>query len=201
MRFLLLLSMLVAGPSLSFGANIVQNPGFEDQVFGPWVSNGHPWGIDTANAHTGKQSAGTGCIGAVCIAADPDPLGAWIYQDLATSAGTSYTLSFWIGLRGINGGTTPNEIKILWNGSQVFDIQNVTTIAFTPYTVNVQATGASTRLEFLGRNDPNVIDIDDVSVDAGAVGVPEPGSIVLMGIGIAGLLGMRRQRGVARRLL
>lgn len=195
MRSSVILVVMIVLQGLSSGANIVQDPSFENVGLAPWISSGHPWGVDTASSHTGLQSAGTGCAGTGCIAADPDPLGAWLYQDLATTAGTSYNLSFWIGLRGTKGGTVPNEMKVLWNGVEVFDIQNLTNTMFQQYSVGVVAQGSTTRLEFLGRNDPNVIDLDDVSVDAGAgiihqppstpdAAVPEPSTAVPLAIGI-----------------
>ncbi len=198
MRTYSLLTICLALPGLALAGNIVQDPGFESATLTPWVSGGHPWGVDTANGHSGSNSAGTGCAGSDCIASDPDPRGAWIYQDLATTPGTSYVLSFWIGLRGTTGGTTPNELKVLWNGGEVFDVQNLITTPFQQYFVNVVATGGTTRLEFVGRNDPNVIDLDDVGVDGGSIprsGVPEPAGWMLAASGVAGVaFGRRRGR-------
>src|SRR5690349_5840839 len=79
-------------------ANIVLNPGFETGTFANWVANpssGFAWSVSSGAQHSGQFYADTGCVGAPCITPDPNPAGAWLYQDLATTVGQSYVLSFW----------------------------------------------------------------------------------------------------------
>lgn len=183
-------------------ANIVNNPGFETGSFAPWVTNtiaDHPWSVAGSNPFEGTNYASTGCVGAQCITDDTgatNPVGAWLYQDLATTPGTFYTLSFEFASAGQPG----QELQVLWGGSSVLDLVNLNSGPYILYTVgNLQATSETTRLAFLGRQDPSYDGLDAVCVSSdgtcGTSAVPEPAtlSITAAGLCAAALLAFRRR--------
>jgi len=154
--------------SLALAQNLVQNPGFETGSFAPWVANGassHPWTVDTGAVHTGTSYADTGCVGAQCINPDSNGSGAWLYQDLTTALGATYTLTFFYTPEPPGGAgarkpllaapapaplTPAIELQVLWgpsgsplttggagacSGNCVFDNTSSGTLAYAQFTV------------------------------------------------------------------
>ena len=207
-RFILLLvstvsAITVAAPVMA--SSIVINGGFESGSFAPWVVNGassFPWAVTTSGPHSGTFDASTGCVGAPCSTPDPAASGAWLYQDLTTVASSTYSLSF--GYDPVGG--FANGLDVLWgaSGSPLTNVLHLanTGVGFTQYSVSglVAPTG-TTRLEFLGRQDPSFNSLDDVAVCTpgdnscgSATPVPEPTSMLLLGSGIMGLIAKRARR-------
>jgi hypothetical protein len=100
-----------------------------------------------------------------------------LYQDLATTAGATYTLTFYYYP---GPGTYGTELQVLWgasgtqlntggagvcSGNCVYHNTSVNSTTYVQYTVpNLVATSATTRLEFLGRQDPSSDGLDDIVV-------------------------------------
>ena len=167
-------------------ADLIVNGGFETGDFTGWTQSG--WLIDTLNPNSGIYDAATGCAGASCTTVG-DPNAAYLFQDVATTSGSTYTLSFFYNSGQL--ATTASELRVLWGNpnaaslSTVVDFVNVDTSgAYVKYTVTVTATSATSELEFLGRQDLDFYSVDDVSVTGGAVSnVPEPYSVKLITLG------------------
>jgi hypothetical protein len=99
-----------------------------------------------------------------------------IYQDLPTTASKQYQITFWYSPRpGVD--AAENGMEVFWNGVSIANIAidgtgNSTTV-WTKYTYTVTATGATTRLEFDGRGNPDSSTgtfLDNVSVVAQCAG-------------------------------
>jgi hypothetical protein len=196
--------------SIASAQNLLLNPGFETGSFAPWVAR--DWVIEMTDsgvsAHTGAFYADTGCVGGGCIVAAPGS-GAWFYQDIATTPSATYTLSFYYA-SGQGGEDNTAELQVLWGPTSgppttggagsctancVYDNQTIGNTSYIHVSVGpLTATSASSRVEFLGRQDPAQMGIDDVclvqtgSSSAGCISLsntPVPPSVLLALLGLA----------------
>jgi hypothetical protein len=193
-------AVLLLAPS-ALAQNLVVNGSFEN-FLASWTLQGSGWG-NSSPARTGLRAAGTGCTGAACL--NPST-GAIIYQEIATTPGARYTLSFWY--RTNFAADNPMELQAhvssgpatgggagTCSGSCVFQTQTPVS-SYTNATYTFFASSASTRITFLGRNDPSGLQMDDVSV----VAAPEPiptlseWTMILMGTLLVGAGGLYLQR-------
>jgi len=169
-------------------ANIVVNGGFEAVLSG-WSNN---WSSENTIMHSGSRSAASGCQDPTCV--DPNsPARSFLTQDLPTVAGGVYSLDFFVN----QVGGTPNALRVYWGGTLVFAMADTPDgLGFVEHGAsNLTAVGNTTTLTFLGRNDPDTVYLDDVSVLQAAVPqpVPEPGTVALVGAAVPGLFSLRRR--------
>jgi hypothetical protein len=166
--------------------NIVTNGGFETGNFSAWTFSGStdynfvtPAGPPAP--HSGTYHAVFGEIGSL----------AFIDQDLPTTPGGTYDLTFW--LLNNNSGV-PNRYQVSWDGSVVLDVTDAAAFGYTLFTLSgLTASTASTELKFGFRHDPSIFALDDISVEAAAA-VPEPSSLALLVLGAIGLKVAYRRR-------
>jgi len=166
-------------------ASIVTNGGFETGDFSGWTQFGD---VSFSGVGSGGQVPHTGNFGAYF---GPSGQGG-IFQTLATTAGASYHVSFFINQLV----ASTNTFEFNWDGGVAEWSYADINPGYTTLNFDLIATTSSTDLRFTFSNPPGSWAFDDVSVEAHAI--PEPASLVLAGLGIAGLIAARRPRDAAR---
>jgi hypothetical protein len=104
----------------------------------------------------------------------PSPGGAWIglggelYQDLATEPGAAYTIEFSVQRFDPQQSWRPNSLEVSWNNQRLahFDFVDFDHRWIRPRFF-VKATGAVTRLHFLGSQFPSLDNVTVTRLDGG----------------------------------
>ena len=163
--------------------NLVANPGFETGSFSSWTlmpaASGSNFYVTTIYPHSGNYEA------TFSSSTQYDQFS----QSIATTAGSLYDVSFWVG----NDGNNSNGFQAIFGNTTLVNLVNSTIFGYQEYNfLGVPATGNSTTLSFAGYNLPGYYRMDDVSVTVSAA--PEPSTWVLLGLGGAGLVGLAWRR-------
>ena len=150
-----------AASTISVG-NIVVNGSFEAPAIAPGtfshLSSIDGWSRSTSflfEVQNNRPGIGPAQDGAQLVELDSNGPSA-IYQDLATTPGQVYQLSFWFSPRP---GTAPgnNAVEVKWGGATVDQVTATvvgTTTTWEHHAYTVVAPGATTRLELLDRGSP-----------------------------------------------
>jgi hypothetical protein len=182
-KYLTFLTVVTCVLSFQIAAadELVLNGDFEIGNFTSWTQSGNLGftGFSSGDAHSGTYAAYFGPIGSL----------GFISQNLTTVPGGTYDLTFWLK----NGGGTPNVYQVSWGGVILSEIANSPAFAYTEVSFsNLIAPSSSTELKYGFQQNPSYFYLDDVSVRT-ATGVPEPSTMLLLGLGLAGLAGVRRK--------
>ena len=160
-------------------ADFVANGNFETGNFSGWDLLG-----DSDGAFV------SGSPGSFAAALTTSTANVQLNQTLALVSGQSYSIDFSVA----GDGATPNTFTAILGGTTLVASTTIPgpPTTFANYHFTYIATSASTLLSFTVRDDPGYVYVTNVSVNANAV--PEPSTIVLLGLGGVALVGRRHLR-------
>jgi len=182
-----ILLALTAVPALSFAyparANLITNGGFETGDFSGWTVLGTDNDVVGAQPFTLPHS---GNFQALFASGDNS-----ISQNVTTTPGSSYVITFWLAPNVRQGGLP--SLAVNWGGSNIFSESFTTPSGYTEHTFTVNASSPATQLQFqFSSIFGNVFYLDDISVTR--AGVPDGGSTVsLLGLALFGVAVLRRK--------
>jgi len=181
-------AVVVIGLSVTSSAvasgNLVNNPGFETNDFTGWSQSGNTdFTFVDGDPHGGVAAAWLGPTGSL----------GFLSQTLATVAGETYELRYWLKHEPFGTGT-PSAFQVSWDGSLITGQTDLGTFLYTEFVFsNLAPTGTATQLTFGFREDTDFFQLDDVSVEAASRTVAEPPTLLLLGVGVLAFIGCARR--------
>jgi hypothetical protein len=134
------------------GQELVTNGGFETGSFTGWTEFGDITfnGVDGFNPHSGGFMGYFGPL-----------TSGGIQQTLTATVGSNVHISFWYTSES---GDTPNSITVTLGSVSVANISNVSSTAYQQFTGDFVVAEANPVLTFAFNDEPDYLDLDDVSV-------------------------------------
>jgi hypothetical protein len=183
-----LVAVLLVGAPTAFATNLLTNGSFETGDFSGWNQSGLEEVVNGSfyvysGAQDGRWYTVWGNVGS----------DGTLSQSFSDIAGQHYTFSFWFA----SVGDDPSDFSASWDGTQVYSATDPNTGgAWTLFQFDEVGTGSDT-ISFAGRDDPNWMALDNVSVSP--VTTPEPSSLLLLGSGLLTVGGVIRRKFQANR--
>jgi hypothetical protein len=182
--------VFVGAPVAFASPNLVTNGSFETGDFTGWNQ-------------TGLEEVTSGPFYVYSGAQDGTFYSVWgniggdgsISQTITDTPGAHYTFSFWFA----SVGDDPSDFSAMWNGTTLFSQTDPNTgVNYTEFSFAVTGTGSDT-ITFNGRDDPQWMALDNISVSQSSGTTPEPSSLLLLGSGLLAVGGVIRRKFQANR--
>lgn len=186
-RFFFIAAGIAVATTPAFAVNILSNPGFETGTLNPWFQlqdfgGAENWNVSNADAHSGSFSA-------------TDVGNKEIFQSITPTATSAITeVSFWI--KNLDSGAHVNAIDFNYSDSSVGEFiffESTSDWEHFDMTSNLAAGKTLVGVGIWGFSgggaDEDRTRLDDAVVNV----VPEPMTLVALGIGAAGLIKRRRK--------
>ena len=196
MRSLLVL-VIVALPGLAAAFptnNLLVNPSFEEPDVAPGTAQVFEGSIEGwtdlsfCGIEVQDNCCGAPSHGSQHVELDADNCTSAISQTVPTQPGAKYVLSFDFSPRP---SVVDNRVIVSWNGSQVFDLSEISPpggdVNWQHHSAVVTATGTTSTVEFAGADSPD-------GVGSYLDNLPEPGrsTALLAGLAMLWVLSVRR---------
>ena len=185
------LAVLAATAGPVAAQNLVRNPGF-DLGETNWSGWSYVTGLDGVMLDSTPGFYTSAPNDASFSAAPGDSLAGTLYQDLPTTAGQNYVVSFWLLDEAAGAATDSFTVSFGGLTNTIFGYTMPGT--YSSFSFTEPSSGATTRLSFQGFNEDAGWNLDDVSVTDAPSAIPEPSTWALLLVAFASLSALSRRR-------